>query len=115
MDSLERRLKRRLLVGVLLVGVVLGIAVYVQVDRKQREMLDYQLEQVARAMFLSDVKDLQTCFAPRHADMGRLWKSALPRQRRNRLGGRYKTGLFHSAKRAAGRCGDAQGVHVEKS
>ncbi len=60
MDSLELRLKRRLLTGVVLVGVVLGIAVYVEVDRQQREMLDYQLEQVARAMVLSDVKHLQT-------------------------------------------------------
>lgn len=59
MYSLEVRLKRRLLVGVLLVSVVLGIAVRTQVNRQQREMLDYQLEQVARAMLLSDLQDLQ--------------------------------------------------------
>ncbi|MCM2296245.1 HAMP domain-containing sensor histidine kinase [Rhodoferax sp.] len=59
MYSLEARLKRRLLVGVLLVSVVLGIAVRTEVNRQQREMLDYQLEQVARAMLLSDLQDLQ--------------------------------------------------------
>ena len=59
MYSLEVRLKRRLLVGVLLISVVLGIAVRTQVNRQQREMLDYQLEQVARAMLLSDLQDLQ--------------------------------------------------------
>ena len=59
MYSLEVRLKRRLLVGVLLVSVVLGIAVRTQVNRQQRELLDYQLEQVARAMLLSDLQDLQ--------------------------------------------------------
>lgn len=59
MYSLEVRLKRRLLVGVLLVGIVLGIAVRTQVNRQQRELLDYQLEQVARAMLLSDLQDLQ--------------------------------------------------------
>ena len=56
MASLETRLKRRLLLGVLLVGVVLGVAVRVQVHRQQGEMLDYQLEQVARALILSDVQ-----------------------------------------------------------
>lgn len=59
MYSLEVRLKRRLLIGVLLVSVVLGIAVRTEVNRQQREMLDYQLEQVARAMLLSDLQDLQ--------------------------------------------------------
>ncbi|MDD3937058.1 HAMP domain-containing sensor histidine kinase [Rhodoferax sp.] len=59
MYSLEARLKRRLLVGVLLVSVVLGLAVRTEVNRQQREMLDYQLEQVARAMLLSDLQDLQ--------------------------------------------------------
>lgn len=59
MYSLEVRLKRRLLMGVLLVSVVLGLAVRTQVNRQQREMLDYQLEQVARAMLLSDLQDLQ--------------------------------------------------------
>jgi signal transduction histidine kinase len=57
--SLEVRLKRRLLVGILLVGIVLAIAVRTQVNRQQRELLDYQLEQVARAMLLSDLQDLQ--------------------------------------------------------
>ena len=77
MASLESRLKRRLLVGVLLVSVVLGIAVYVQVDQQQRDMLDYQLEQVARAMFLSDVQDLQTWDddPALHLDM-QIWDSA---------------------------------------
>jgi len=56
MVSLETRLKRRLLMGVLLVGIVLGAAVRVQVHRQQGEMLDYQLEQVARALILSDVQ-----------------------------------------------------------
>ena len=56
MVSLETRLKRRLLLGVLLVGIVLGVAVRVQVHRQQGEMLDYQLEQVARALILSDVQ-----------------------------------------------------------
>ena len=56
MVSLETRLKQRLLMGVLLVGIVLGVAVRVQVHRQQDEMLDYQLEQVARALILSDVQ-----------------------------------------------------------
>ena len=56
MVALETRLKRRLLMGVLLVGIVLGVAVRVQVHRQQGEMLDYQLEQVARALILSDVQ-----------------------------------------------------------
>ncbi|MFZ2123272.1 MAG: HAMP domain-containing sensor histidine kinase [Rhodoferax sp.] len=59
MASLEVRLKQRLLVGILLVGIVLAIAVRTQVNRQQRELLDYQLEQVARAMLLSDLQDLQ--------------------------------------------------------
>jgi signal transduction histidine kinase len=59
MASLEDRLKRRLLLGVLLVGIVLAVAVRTQVNRQQRELLDYQLEQVARAMLLSDLQDLQ--------------------------------------------------------
>ena len=77
MASLESRLKRRLLAGVLLVGAVLGIAVYVQVDQQQREMLDYQLEQVARAMLLSDVQDLQAWDddPALHLDM-QIWDSA---------------------------------------
>ena len=56
MVSLETRLKQRLLMGVLLVGIVLGVAVRIQVHRQQGEMLDYQLEQVARALILSDVQ-----------------------------------------------------------
>ena len=59
MASLESRLKSRLLLGVLLVGIVLAVAVRTQVNRQQRELLDYQLEQVARAMLLSDLQDLQ--------------------------------------------------------
>lgn len=59
MASLESRLKTRLLLGVLLVGIVLAVAVRTQVNRQQRELLDYQLEQVARAMLLSDLQDLQ--------------------------------------------------------
>jgi signal transduction histidine kinase len=59
MVSLEDRLKRRLLLGVLLVGIVLAVAVRTQVNSQQRELLDYQLEQVARAMLLSDLQDLQ--------------------------------------------------------
>jgi signal transduction histidine kinase len=59
MTSLEDRLKRRLLLGVLLVGIVLAVAVRTQVNLQQRELLDYQLEQVARAMLLSDLQNLQ--------------------------------------------------------
>jgi signal transduction histidine kinase len=59
MVSLESRLKSRLLLGVLLVSIVLAVAVRTQVNRQQRELLDYQLEQVARAMLLSDLQDLQ--------------------------------------------------------
>ena len=56
MVALETQLKRRLLIGVLLVAIVLGVAVRVQVQRQQGEMLDYQLEQMARALILSDIK-----------------------------------------------------------
>jgi len=56
MVSLETRLKRRLLLGILLVGLVLGVAVRFQVNRQQGELLDYQLEQVARALVLVDLK-----------------------------------------------------------
>lgn len=56
MVSLETRLKRHLLLGVLLVGTVLAVAVRTQVSRQQGEMLDYQLEQVARALILSDLQ-----------------------------------------------------------
>ncbi len=59
MNSIEGRLKRRLLIGVLLISIVLGYAVRSQVNSQQRELLDYQLEQVARAMRLSDLQDLQ--------------------------------------------------------
>lgn len=55
MVSLESRLKRRLLLGVLLVSLVLGITVRTQVHQQQRELLNYQLEQVARALILSDL------------------------------------------------------------
>lgn len=56
MFSLESRLKRRLLLGVLLVGIVLGLTVRLQVERQQGELLDYQLEQVARAIIHSDLQ-----------------------------------------------------------
>ncbi len=56
MVSLETRLKRRLLLGVLLVGLVLAVAVRFQVNRQQGELLDYQLEQVARALMLVDLE-----------------------------------------------------------
>ena len=56
MVSLETRLKRHLLLGVLLVGLVLAVAVRTKVHRQQSEMLDYQLEQVARALILSDLQ-----------------------------------------------------------
>jgi signal transduction histidine kinase len=56
MVSLERRLKRRLLLGVLLVSLVLGVAVQMQMHRQQRDLLNYQLEQVARALILSDLQ-----------------------------------------------------------
>ena len=55
MVSLEIRLKRRLLLGVLLVSLVLGVTVRTQVHQQQRELLNYQLEQVARALILSDL------------------------------------------------------------
>ena len=55
MVSLESRLKRRLLLGVLLVSLVLGFTVRTQVHQQQRELLNYQLEQVARALILSDL------------------------------------------------------------
>lgn len=55
MVSLESRLKRRLLLGVLLVSVVLGVTVRNQVHQQQTELLNYQLEQVARALILSDL------------------------------------------------------------
>jgi two-component system, OmpR family, sensor kinase len=56
MFSLESRLKRRLLVGVLLVSVVLAVTVRTQVVKQQKELLNYQLEQVARALILSDLQ-----------------------------------------------------------
>ena len=56
MFSLESRLKRRLLVGVLLVSVVLAVTVRTQVHQQQQELLNYQLEQVARALILSDLQ-----------------------------------------------------------
>jgi len=56
MFSLEKRLKVRLLLGMLLVGLVLGQVVRMQVHRQQGDMLDYQLEQVARALILSDLQ-----------------------------------------------------------
>ena len=45
------------MLGILLVGLVLGIAVRFQINRQQGELLDYQLEQVARALILVDLKN----------------------------------------------------------
>lgn len=59
MFSLEKRLKVRLLLCMVLLGIVLGLVVRMQVNRQQGEMLDYQLEQVARALILSDLKGTQ--------------------------------------------------------
>jgi len=59
MYSLEKRLKQRLLLAIALVGLLLGAVVQVQVHRQQGEMLDYQLEQVARALILSDLQGTQ--------------------------------------------------------
>lgn len=56
MFSLESRLRRRLLVGVLLVSVVLGVTVRMSVHQQQSILLNYQLEQVARALILSDLQ-----------------------------------------------------------
>jgi two-component system, OmpR family, sensor kinase len=56
MFSLESRLKRRLLLGVLLVSMVLAVTVLTQVHKQQKELLNYQLEQVARALILSDLQ-----------------------------------------------------------
>lgn len=56
MFSLESRLRRRLLVGVLLVSVVLGVMVRMTVHQQQSNLLNYQLEQVARALILSDLQ-----------------------------------------------------------
>ena len=56
MFSLESRLRRRLLVGVLLVTVVLGLTVRMTVRKQQSILLNYQLEQVARALILSDLQ-----------------------------------------------------------
>lgn len=57
MYSLERRLIQRMLLSTAVVGLILGAVVQVQVHRQQGEMLDYQLEQVARALILSDLQD----------------------------------------------------------
>jgi two-component system OmpR family sensor kinase len=56
MFSLESRLRRRLLVGVLLVSLVLGVTVRMAVHQQQSKLLNYQLEQVARALILSDLQ-----------------------------------------------------------
>lgn len=56
MFSLESRLRRRLLVGVLLVSLVLGVTVRMAVHQQQSNLLNYQLEQVARALILSDLQ-----------------------------------------------------------
>ncbi len=56
MDSLKSRLHRRLLLGALLVSLVLGVTVHQQVHRQLGEFLDYQLEQVARALIRSDLQ-----------------------------------------------------------
>jgi two-component system, OmpR family, sensor kinase len=56
MFSLESRLRRRLLLGVLLVSIVLGVTVRMKVHQEQSKLLNYQLEQVARALILSDLQ-----------------------------------------------------------
>jgi two-component system, OmpR family, sensor kinase len=56
MLSLESRLKRRLILGVIIIGIVLGIAVRTQVKLQQAELLDYQLEQIGRALVLSNLQ-----------------------------------------------------------
>lgn len=56
MFSLESHLKKRLLLGVALVSLVLGLTVRTQVHEQQSELLNYQLEQVARALILSDLQ-----------------------------------------------------------
>jgi two-component system OmpR family sensor kinase len=56
MFSLESRLRRRLLVGVLLVSIVLAATVRMKVHEQQSNLLNYQLEQVARALMLSDLQ-----------------------------------------------------------
>ncbi len=56
MFSLETRLRRRLLLGVLLVSIVLGVTVRMNVHQQQSILLNYQLEQVARALILSDLQ-----------------------------------------------------------
>lgn len=56
MFSLESRLRHRLLLGVLLVSIVLGVTVRMKVHQQQSDLLNYQLEQVARALILSDLQ-----------------------------------------------------------
>lgn len=56
MISLETRLKRHLLLGILVVGLVLALAVRTQINRQQGELLDYQLEQLARALIRADLQ-----------------------------------------------------------
>ncbi|WP_210546208.1 HAMP domain-containing sensor histidine kinase [Rhodoferax sp. PAMC 29310] len=56
MFSLETRLRNRLLWGVLLVSIVLGVTVRMKVHQEQSKLLNYQLEQVARALILSDLQ-----------------------------------------------------------
>lgn len=74
MVSLESRLKWRLLLGGLLVGIVLAVAVPTQVRHQQVDMLDYQLEQVARALILSDTQSSMQTWDddPAHLDV-QIW------------------------------------------
>jgi two-component system OmpR family sensor kinase len=57
-DSIARRLLLRLLSGCLLVGLVMAITVAALVARQTQELLDYQLEQVARVLIDHDFNRL---------------------------------------------------------
>ncbi len=57
-DSIARRLLWRLLSGCLLVGLVMAITVAALVARQTQELLDYQLEQVARVLIDHDFNRL---------------------------------------------------------
>jgi two-component system, OmpR family, sensor kinase len=61
MRSLESQLKRRLTLGVIVIGIVLSVAVRTEVKQQQAELLDYQLEQLARVLLQSNLQaDLHT-------------------------------------------------------
>lgn len=57
-DSIARRLLWRLLSGCLLVGLVMAVAVATLIARQTQELLDYQLEQVARVLIDHDFNRL---------------------------------------------------------